>query len=280
MQDTTSRRLAELLAGEAAGQLDADERAELATLMAEAGDSIERDELEHAAALAQLAFLKDDPDVPSSLPADVEARLMARAAEWSASRGRTAVSDLEAARRRRARADAVPPDSSRTRTTSGRAGWYIAACLALALVLSLLSPQDTQPPAVLAADFATQREALLRETDVIVAPWTPSEQSGYESVTGDVVWSGGRQEGFLRLTGLPPNEAASAQYQLWIVAPDRDTHPVDGGIFDVGESGEVLVKIDAKLQVPEAAAFAITLEKPGGVVVSAGPLLVVAPVGS
>ena len=75
------------------------------------------------------------------------------------------------------------------------------------------------------------------------------------------------------------NDPVKAQYQLWIVDPERDAHPVDGGVFDVPTAGEILVPIQAKLTIHRPTAFAITLEKPGGVVVSTQPLLVVAAVG-
>ena len=52
---------------------------------------------------------------------------------------------------------------------------------------------------------------------------------------------------------------------------------MDGGVFDVEDaSGEILIPIDAKLRVIDPAAFVITAEKPGGVVVSAGPHLILA----
>jgi hypothetical protein len=44
---------------------------------------------------------------------------------------------------------------------------------------------------------------------------------------------------------------------------------VDGGVFDVpANAGEVIIPIRAALMVRKPAAFAVTLEKPGGVVVS------------
>ena len=94
-----------------------------------------------------------------------------------------------------------------------------------------------------------------------------------------MVWSDSAQQGFMRLVGLPANQPDVAQYQLWIIDPDRDSQPVDGGVFDVSSEGEVLVPIDAKLAVRNPRAFALTLEQPGGVVVSDGPLLVVAASG-
>ena len=84
----------------------------------------------------------------------------------------------------------------------------------------------------------------------------------------------------MRLTGMPANDPATSQYQLWIVDSDRDVNPVDGGVFDIPPGGgEFVIPIDAKLRVSGPEAFAITREKPGGVVVSAGPLLVVAAAG-
>jgi anti-sigma-K factor RskA len=86
--------------------------------------------------------------------------------------------------------------------------------------------------------------------------------------------------GFMRLIGMPINDPLQEQYQLWIIDPLRDDEPVDGGVFDIAESGEVIVPIQAKLHVTKPAAFAITIEKPGGVVVSTQerlPLLAVVP---
>ena len=95
-------------------------------------------------------------------------------------------------------------------------------------------------------------------------------------VAGDVVWNDAQQEGYMRLRGLPVNDPTRAQYQLWIVDPARDKHPVDGGVFDVAEGDEILVPIRAALRVDRPAAFVLTLEQPGGVVVSDGPHLVLA----
>jgi anti-sigma-K factor RskA len=83
------------------------------------------------------------------------------------------------------------------------------------------------------------------------------------------VWSDARQEGYMRFRNLPRNEPTAEQYQLWIFDQEQslDT-PVDGGVFDIDASGELVVPIDAKLEVHEALAFAVTVEKPGGVVVS------------
>jgi anti-sigma-K factor RskA len=65
------------------------------------------------------------------------------------------------------------------------------------------------------------------------------------------------------------NSPTKEQYQLWIFDKNQsDKTPVDGGVFDVTTEGEVLVSIHPKLKVQEAFLFAVTIEKPGGVVVS------------
>ena len=153
------------------------------------------------------------------------------------------------------------------------AGWFAAAAAVVAAIF-IARPMATLEPVT--QSYAQAREELVARPDTLTIAWQPPTEAGYENVTGDVVWNNETQSGYMRLVGLPANDASVAQYQLWIVDPERDERPVDGGVFDVGPGGEVIVPIDAKLDIIEPAAFAITLEKPGGVVVSAGPLLVVA----
>ena len=147
--------------------------------------------------------------------------------------------------------------------------------LALALLVTVLvKPGDEL------LSPADARSELLADAGTETIPWAQPADPRYAQVSGDVVWNDDRQEGYLRLAGMPVNDPAQSQYQLWVVDPDRDANPVDGGVFDIpAGTGEVIVPITAKLAVDQPVAFAITREKPGGVVVSAGPLLVVASAG-
>ena len=87
--------------------------------------------------------------------------------------------------------------------------------------------------------------------------------------TGDIVWSDSRQEGYVRVSGLPKNDPTKETYQLWLVAENQDPKtPVDGGTFDIGSDGEVVIPISAKVKAINPQVFAITIEKPGGVPVS------------
>ena len=87
---------------------------------------------------------------------------------------------------------------------------------------------------------------------------------------GDVVWDPRSQRGYLRLQGYVPNDPARSQYQAWIFDAFRDDrYPVSGAVFDVPEGvDELVVPIRASVPIERAAAFAVTVERPGGTVVS------------
>jgi hypothetical protein len=173
-----------------------------------------------------------------------------------------------------------PDDSGRGPFRPRYVGWYVAAAM---LVLALWAgwKRTGEQPASVPVPSPTarsQRASLIEQApDVIQVAWSASELEAYSGVTGDVVWSTSRQTGFAHFRGLPANRTAEAQYQLWILDPSRDEHPVDGGVFDVPAGvDDLIVPIDAELRIDTPTAFAVTLEKPGGVVVSAGPMLLVA----
>ncbi|MEO1083082.1 MAG: anti-sigma factor, partial [Acidobacteriota bacterium] len=149
-------------------------------------------------------------------------------------------------------------------------GWVAAAAIALAAVA--LWPQAE---AVIApAEFVTtpsERKAILiaQQTDLLTLDWSTTDDPAAAQASGDVVWSNELQAGFMTFRGLPVNDPAVEQYQLWIFDAEQDEkYPVDGGVFDVTESGEVVIQIDPKLHIQQPTLFAITIEKPGGVVVS------------
>jgi hypothetical protein len=136
-------------------------------------------------------------------------------------------------------------------------GWAVAAAALLA-ALSPWRPVDPSPSVL--------RQRLLGEGGTMLVQATPGTEPG---AGGDVAWHGGKQEGYLRLVGLPANDPRRLQYQLWIFDAGRDARfPVDGGVFDVPPGREVVVPIRAKLPVNEPTLFAVTSEAPGGVVVS------------
>ena len=114
----------------------------------------------------------------------------------------------------------------------------------------------------------TAKDQMLGQANDLVQ----SEFSGtdnYAKVTGNVVWSDSLQEGYMTLSNLPANDPTKKQYQLWIVDPARDEKPVDGGVFDIPSGSKTaVIPIRNPLIVSNPKAFVITLEQPGGVVVS------------
>lgn len=144
--------------------------------------------------------------------------------------------------------------------------WLVsAACLILA-VLTWVSnrPADKAGPglAQLRAELIAANEGLVQ------ANWSAGT-TPIGDAEGDVVWSASRQQGFMRFRGLPVNTPTKEQYQLWIFDKNQsDTTPIDGGVFDIETTDEAIIPINAKLQVRDAYMFAVTIEKPGGVVVS------------
>lgn len=271
------QHLMELLAGEAAGDLSAQEASELSALY-RAGQPAGRYDLMRTAALVQVAFLRADRRRPAPMPAALENRLMQQAERWCAAHiPARAVTDTPSTRPALRQPMGPAPARARRWLSPAWAGWYLAAALAVAFV-AVRSGPGTVPVESTAVE---RRAALVRSADdLMILPWGRSTEPGFENVTGDVVWSSARQEGYMRLAGLPANQPTQSQYQLWIIDPERDTHPVDGGVFDVPTGGEVIIPVQAKLPIGRPTAFALTLEKPGGVVVSDGPLLVVTAAGS
>ncbi len=127
-----------------------------------------------------------------------------------------------------------------------------------------LTPEKVEPLSIddQLANFANNDTENLTRID-----WSAT---GSNSATaGEVVWSDVLQRGFMVFEGLAPNDPSESQYQLWIFDTDAgQAHPVDGGVFDIAVDGKVIVPIDARIPVVKAVMFAITEERPGGVVVS------------
>jgi len=241
-------------------------------------------DLERAAAAVTLAGSAGEEPLPAAL----SARIAEQAAEHFASS--SMVTDLSEARTPAAKAGVRPSPAPARANRFGNYGWLAAAaCLVLAIFgwehsppppvavatpapVTVPSPEKPapQPEKPLPPTVAEERAALLAKTDSLKIPLGASKDPAAIGVTGDVVWDPATQRGFLHFAGLAPNDPAMHQYQIWIFDAGRDKrYPVDGGVFDVpADASDVIIPIRASLMVRKPAAFAVTLEKPGGVVVS------------
>ena len=246
-------------------------------------------EPELAAALARceetvaMGLLADAPDVAP--PADLRSRIMVIP---------EATSPVESARPTEAPAD----DRVVVVRRFAYAGWGIAAALmVVATVLIGRIGDRTNEVDRLRTEIASEREALQRvgaelasvvdERELLVARVaqldsrraldqmkiaTLSSQLADASY-GFAVFDTKGGEGVIEVVNLP--EIKSTQdYQLWVVDPQYP-NPVDGGIVQVGSDGRARVRFHAKQQVDDVAAFAISLEKKGGVPVAEGPMVLV-----
>ncbi len=252
--EASLERLQDLQAALATEGLGDTELAELATLRRELPEWDDDGFALAAAALAQL----DLPARPEPLPAALRQRVLA------------------AAPRRRGLAVPRPLWGARLAAATG---WLAAAA---ALAFALLQPRGAlgpSPPPEPAPE--SRRRELLARPGVLQKGWTATADPAAAGAAGDVVWDNARQQGFMRFAGLRPNDPAREQYQLWIFDGTRDErYPVDGGVFDVPAGGDALVPIRAALQVKQPTLFAVTVEKPGGVVVSSrGRIVLVAKAG-
>lgn len=160
-------------------------------------------------------------------------------------------------------------------------GWAIAAAAALVAAIGWMGPSlsATAPGAV------ELRETLLA-SGAQSYEWSPWELGGegpeFEGVTGSVVWDPDSERGVMRFAGLPKNDPSEWVYQLWIVdsrglvnEETGQSERISGGVFSFGdaeydaEAGVYLVPFEPRLEIRGgAAAFALTIEQPGGTWVS------------
>lgn len=273
-----SERLIDLCADYATGLHEQNDMNELDRLDP---DMSAREAFEAVAAELDIAFAETDPvDMPNGL----EERLLASVPA-------PGVPDQPELRLVN---DQTPPVRTSQQLQSPRGAWFpwlvAAASVAVTgIVLLRPAPEPTpdEPPVTLTA--FEQRDALIEahanDEDLLRYAWTPTDDPAVVGqVTGELIWDEERDEGYMTIAGLEVNDPSQFQYQLWIFDATRPLgelpqhgdafgglltqRPIDGGVFDITDTGEVVIPIDAKLLVQQGVAFAVTVEPPGGVVVS------------
>jgi RNA polymerase sigma factor (sigma-70 family) len=147
-----------------------------------------------------------------------------------------------------------------------RAATYVSALAALSMLVVAVWQymHRDDPPDV--DDVQAQLESAEDSLE-----WTfqvEQDEAVGEAAAGQVLWSPELQKGVLIVSGLAANDPSASQYQLWIRDAQREGTPVPGPVFDVEGTDEVSVAFDAVLVIGEPTAFLITVERPGGVVVS------------
>ena len=249
MKPTKESEFAECLAGYVMGDLTTEEFKEHESVKPSIGTPTLSD-LERVAATVSLSAIDQVEAMPESLRRSIS------------NTGRAIVSEV-ATRRIADVVKVAPPQSGRFRE---RLAWI--ACLAASL-LAVFFWQRSLGDSSREGDSPLTRDSFIASAaDLIQAKWSVGPTPLKNEVSGDVVWSDSQQQGFMRFVGMPANDPKVWQYQLWILDLTRDSKPIDGGVFDITTGEESIVAIQAKLPVNQPLGFAVTIEKPGGVVVS------------
>lgn len=243
----TLEHIEALLADRALQGADAAEDAGLRCLLQNYPE-LDAESLERTAAALDLGITGAQQE---SLPAELANRLLVQAASMSfAPKTNQAVIEL-----------APTPVIDNANVTAGRtqpwnwAGWLVAAVLFL-VALSPTSPKLYSPQQLV------QRGAM-----VVAGQPTPA---GKPDLKGEFIWDSVSQQGYMKLSGFDVNDPDINQLQLWIFDEKGFTkdNPIDGGVFDINSRNEVLIPIKPNIKVGKPQLFAITVERPGGVMVS------------
>ena len=272
---TLPGRLHDLLADQVLDGLSPEEARELEAFLAD-HPGADPESYELAAAASVLAFPAAGAAGLEPMPEPVEREILERARAFVVAQAAASAPTARVLPMSRPAAAEARPEPRRR-----NAGWWAAAaCLALAVAGWWDRVPQAPAPVPVAVEEpapAGPEERLAQVPDRVAIPWQATEDPDAATAEGEVVWSTGLQQGYMRFRGLPANDPAKNQYQLWIFDAKQDErYPIDGGVFDVpAGQAEVVVPIDPRLRVVEPTLFAVTVEKPGGVVVSSRERIVV-----
>jgi anti-sigma-K factor RskA len=283
MSDQNKEKMLELLSDRATFGLSEEEIAELARLEKEFPE-LNDESFELAAASIAMVNLETEEPMPahlrSKIAQDAENYFAARRAEASSAETSPEKEEFQ-------KTFTLEPRKS---NWLGWLGWAVAAAALIILVLNTYQTQkrieqfgneakvlrEEVNKALNANSTLTPKSNPIQERQQLIASAPDVVQSTWGdfdakkqafNIQGDVVWSNSEQKGYVRFSNLPVNDKTKEQYQVWIF-DGTQKYPVDGGVFDANAAGEIVIPIDAKIKVQKPTMFAITAEKPGGVVVS------------
>jgi anti-sigma-K factor RskA len=143
--------------------------------------------------------------------------------------------------------------------------WAIAA--ALAVFCGLLALDRVRLERQLADLRAV--DPLMQTTFFTLAPSAPAPADAKATVA----WQPGRQSGVIRISNLPAPQPGK-DYQLWAVDAEHKD-PISAGVVRVDNNGVAQVRFKPVEKAEHVKAFAISLEREGGVPKKEGPILLV-----
>jgi len=151
------------------------------------------------------------------------------------------------------------------RAPLGWVPWAIAA--GLAIFCGLLAIDRVRLERQLADIRAA--DPLMQTTFFALAPSAPAPSDAKATVA----WQPGRQSGVIRISNLPAPEPGK-DYQLWAVDAEHKD-PISAGIIRVDKNGVAQIRFKPVEKAEHVKAFAISLEREGGVPKKEGPILLV-----
>jgi anti-sigma-K factor RskA len=116
---------------------------------------------------------------------------------------------------------------------------------------------------------ARAADSLMQTTFFTLAPSAPAPADAKATVA----WEPGRQSGVIRISNLPAPQPGR-DYQLWAVDAAH-TDPISAGVIRVDKNGVAQVRFKPVEKVEYVKAFAVSLEREGGVPKKEGPILLV-----
>ena len=142
--------------------------------------------------------------------------------------------------------------------------WAIAAAVALLCAYVVVDR------ARLANELAQARarDPLSQTSVYVLAPAAPSAPPNAKAA---VTWAAASQTGLIKVTNLP-SPGPAKDYQLWAVDANHKD-PVSAGIIKVDVNGNAEVRFKPVNEAARVKAFAISLEREGGVPKAEGPIL-------
>jgi anti-sigma-K factor RskA len=254
------KRVLELLSDKALGELN---EAELAEIRKLEEDHPELKEIAESFELTVAAISLTNLEVSEPLPLHLREKLLKVSDEYFTEARKQVEEKKEEKSREQDKQKVLGFERGKTPSPFfAWLGWAVAgaACIALAINIWLthFSLETKKEP-----NLAQQREKILQMPDAIRLEW---KHPGTKETLGDLVWSNSAQKGFARFYKLPANEPEKETYQFWVIDESQKS-PTDAGLFNVTTQGEVIFPIETRIKVDKPKMFAITVEKPGGVVI-------------
>ncbi|MEP7014816.1 MAG: anti-sigma factor [Verrucomicrobiota bacterium] len=230
------------------------------------------EDLQDQAALFILGALNSEENAAfeKALIAEPELREMVRELrEAAADLGRSAPAHQPpAALRQRVLREIALEKQSGSSSRSTSSSWLPWAIAALFLLFcGILAVDRVRLQRELASAHAA--DPLAQAT--LVALVSPKGEHPDAKVT--IAWESNRQSGVITIDKMPP-AGPGRDYQLWAVDANRKD-PVNAGIIHVDASGVARIRFKPDQEVAQIKAFAISLEREGGVPKREGPIVMI-----